>query len=177
MIRVFIGSHQRFERVEPVIKYSILKHASEPVEINFLRPEYYDCDDSGCTGFSKMRYEIPRICNYQGYAIYLDVDMILMDDIAKLWRQRMDDEWVRLDDGATEVMVIDCRRRTPKWFNNISSEWNREDWNCDSWFVDDAKLIHYTDLKSQPWFGGTKYPELAQLWFDLEKEALEKNTQ
>lgn len=40
-----------------------------------------------------------------------------------------------------------------------------------------VKCIKLAELKSQPWFGGTKYPELAKIWFDLEKEALEANTQ
>lgn len=195
MIRVFIGSHKRFDRVEPVIKHSILKHASEPVEINIMRPEYYGCEDSGCTGFSKMRYEIPRICDYQGCAIYLDVDMILMSDIRGLaslvdyFNPRFGG--LSMSDRSDEVCIINC-----EWFGNkkhfhlsnrqgfqmalepkIPKEWNCEDYDFPNWKVEDAKLIHYTDLKSQPWFGGKKYPELAKLWFDMEREAHEANPQ
>lgn len=175
MIRVFIGSHKRFERVEPVIEYSIRKHASEPVEINFMRPEYYGCEDSGCTGFSEMRWQISRICNHEGYAIYLDVDMVLMADIKDLWDLKAPYETRLMYDGSSEVMVIDCKK-TKALTHEIPGEWNCEDYNFPNWKIEDAKLIHFTDLKSQPWFGGTKYPELAQLWFDLEKEALEENT-
>lgn len=177
MIRVFIGSHKRFERCEPVIKYSILKHASEPVEINIMRPEYYGCEDSGCTGFSKMRYEIPRICNYEGYAIYLDVDMVLMTDIKNLWEQRHYEKDVILCDGSTEVMVFNCKNKRLNPLKWIGLSWNCEDYNYQNWKIEDAKLIHFTDLTSQPWFGGTKYPELAKLWFDLEIESLEASTQ
>jgi hypothetical protein len=174
MIRVFIGSHKKFERVEPVIEYSIRKHASEPVEINIMRPEYYDCTDSGCTGFSLIRWEIPRICNYEGYAIYLDVDMILMSDIKELWDMRTPKSNLRMIDGANEVMVTDCSYRSPS-FNAIPKEWNCEDYDYPNWKLEEAKLIHFTDLKSQPWDGGTKYPELAYIWFDIEREYLEAN--
>lgn len=177
MIRVFIGSHKRFERVEPVIEYSILKHASEPVEINIVRPEYYGFEDSGCTGFSKIRYEIPKICNYEGFAIYLDVDMILMSDIKELWEQRHYEKDVVMRDGSTEVAVFNCKNKKFNPLRYLGSLWNCEDYNYPNWKIEDAKLIHFTDLKSQPWFGGTKYPELAQLWFDMEKEAIEANKQ
>lgn len=185
MIRIFIGSHKRFERCEPVIEYSIRKHASEPVEINFLRPEYYGMPDSGCTGFSKMRYEIPRICNYQGHAIYLDVDMILMADIAELWSYRGDYCNSTLKDCSDEVCVIDCEywmRESKKPSGTsfsyhshpiIDYEWNCEDWKYPLWKIEDAKIIHFTDLKCQPWFYEHPHPELAKIWFDLEKEAIE----
>jgi len=91
-----------------------------------------------------------------------------------LWGYRCDKTSI-IKDGSSEVMVVNCG--CSNRFNIIPAEWNCEDWNAANWKIEDAKLIHFTDLKSQPWFGGTKYPELAKIWFDLEKEALEANTQ
>jgi hypothetical protein len=176
MIRVFIGSHKRFERVEPVIEYSIRKHASESVEVNIMRPEYYGYPDSGCTGFTEMRYKIPEICGYEGFAIYLDVDMILMDDIAKLWAYKKPCHWVKMHDGSSEVMVMDCNKESRYCSNSIPIEWNCEDCFPENWEMENAKLIHFTDLKCQPWFYDHPNKELAQIWFDMEKEALEANT-
>lgn len=173
MIRVFIGSHRRFERVEPVIEYSIRKYATEPVEIVILRPEYFGCEDSGCTGFSKMRWEIPRICNYEGHAIYLDVDMVLQADIKELWAYRAY-RTATMYDGSTEVMVINCSN--PERVGIIPKEWNVEDYAATPEDLETAKLIHYTDLKTQPWFYDHPKPWLTKIWFDLEKE-IETNRQ
>lgn len=177
MIRVFIGSHKRFERCEPVIEYSIRKYASEPVDIKFLRPEYYGCEDSGCTGFSKMRWEIPRICNYKGHAIYLDVDMILQADIAGLWGYRSPHRNIVLVDGSTEAMVLNCEKPANLVLPAIPKEWNVEDWKAEPEDLETAKLIHFTDLKNQPWFYDHPKPWLSKIWFDMEREALEANSQ
>ncbi|MFW0776215.1 MAG: hypothetical protein ACN2B6_00655 [Rickettsiales bacterium] len=176
MIRVFIGSHKKFERCEPVIEYSIRKYASEPVDIKFLRPEYYGCEDAGCTGFSLMRWEIPRICNYEGHAIYLDVDMILLADIADLWAYKSTNH-VILKDSSTEVMVLNCAksRECPK-LEILLEHWNVEDWKAEPKDLETAKLIHFTDLKNQPWFYDHPKPWLSQIWFDMEREALEANS-
>lgn len=175
MIRVFIGSHKRFERCEPVIEYSIRKYASEPVEINIMRPEYYGCEDAGCTGFSKMRWEVPRICNYQGHAIYLDVDMILQADIAGLWSYRHLNDCVMVD-GSTEVMVMNCGNRVSALYPSIHYVWNLEDYRAEPEGLETAKLIHFTDLKNQPWFYEHPKPWLSKIWFDMERESLEANT-
>ena len=37
------------------------------------------------TGFSLLRWDIPRRCNYEGFAIYLDSDQIVLADIYDLW--------------------------------------------------------------------------------------------
>lgn len=166
-IRIFIGSHKKFSRCEPVIKYSIEKYASQPVDIKFLRPEYYGKQDTGCTGFSKMRWEIPRICDYKGHAIYLDVDMILMSDIAELWAYKSN-KTVLLKDGSTEVMVMNCSNTDS--VKSIPLEWNVEDYSATPDDLITARLIHFTDLKCQPWFHEHPKPWLSKIWFDMEKE-------
>lgn len=176
MINIVIGSHKRFERVEPVIEYSILKHASEPVNIIIARPEYFNLPDSGCTGFSDIRKHVPTIMNFQSSAIYLDVDMLLVSDIAELWEMRRPGKhWVMLD-GATEVAVMDCRERV-KCQCVIPREWNVTDWNCELEQLETAKLLHFTDLKNQPWFYEHPKPWLADIWYQYEREAHEKNPQ
>ena len=38
-----------------------------------------------------VRFLVPFLCNFEGWAIFLDGDMIVRDDIAKLWKMR--DPW------------------------------------------------------------------------------------
>lgn len=172
-IKVFIGSHKRFARCEPVIEYSIRKYASEPVDIQFLRPDRYGCPETGCTGFSRMRWEIPRICNHKGYAIYLDVDMILMTDIKELWDMRQEGKCLTMMDGSTEVMVMDCNYASKLAY--IPHEWNVEDYRATREDIAEAKIIHYTDLKTQPWFYEHPKPWLSGIWFDMEREIEKTN--
>jgi len=143
-IPVFIGISERFRIVEGMTERSIREHTSAPVEITHLYPEI----ESGCTGFSDVRYSIR-------YGIYLDCDMIVLGDIAELWNYRQADRFVCMKDGSTEVAVIDCKHfctnkreqyMLPK-VCNIPPEWNVEDR-----VTPDAKLVHYTNLDTQPWF-------------------------
>ena len=41
------------------------------------------------TGFSFSRFRIPQLCNWTGRGIYLDADMLVFTDIARLWQTDM----------------------------------------------------------------------------------------
>lgn len=167
MIRVFIATDGDIHQdAEKVVEYSIRKHASEEVDINFIRPGW----KSGCTGFTTHRFLIPHLCNFEGYAIYLDVDMLLLADIKELWDYRQPGLWMTTP-KRDDVSVIDCSA-----FRNLPSPYNLEtkpkmynkkyirdvigahhvegiplDWNTCDTITPTAKLIHYTDLNTQPW--------------------------
>ena len=82
MIRIFIGTDGDFHQdAEKVIEYSIRKNTEQEVDLNFIRPGY----KNGVTGFTNHRFIIPELCNYEGYAIYLDVDMLVLGDLSELW--------------------------------------------------------------------------------------------
>lgn len=146
MINVYVGSHARYAAHEPVLKYSIEKNTTKPVNVHFMRAADMGLPEEGCTGFSKLRFHIPKIAT--GYAIYLDVDMLVTGDIAKLYDYRWPGKWACLVDGSTEVMVIDTSRPSPAYVRNIPMEWNSEDR-----ITDGMQLLHFTDLTCQPWFG------------------------
>jgi hypothetical protein len=141
---------------------SIREHTNEPVQITHIYPEV----ESGCTGFSDVRYEIR-------HGIYLDCDMVVLGDIAELWGYRRAGRFVCLEDGSTEVAVIDCehlcrnkhqQHLLPKDCT-IPLAWNVEDHKTPGAIPSDAKLLHYTDLSRQPWVHGAHpNPELEQLW-------------
>jgi hypothetical protein len=167
MIKVYIATdgdiHQDAERV---IEYSIRKHASEDVEINFIRPGW----KIGCTGFTTHRYLIPELCNFEGYAIYLDVDMLPLSDIKELWDYKQPGKWMTTP-KRDDVSVIDCSafrdippsdklKNEPKVYNKkyirkLIGDRHVEgiplDWNTCDMITPTAKLIHYTDLNTQPW--------------------------
>ena len=96
LIRVFIG----YDRKEPVafyvLSHSIHARASRPVSITpvmlseLTGKMWRDRHSLQSTDFSFSRFLVPNLCNYEGWAIFMDCDMLTLDDIAKLWDLRDD---------------------------------------------------------------------------------------
>lgn len=94
MIRIFIGYDPREAIAYHVLSHSILHRASEPVSITpvalsglrycFERQR----DPLQSTDFTFTRFLVPWLCNYAGWALFLDCDMLVLDDVAKLWELR-----------------------------------------------------------------------------------------
>ena len=96
MIRVFIGYDDREAVAFNVLSHSIHQRASEPVAItpvalSQLQGIYRrDRDPLQSTDFSFSRFLVPWLCDYRGWAIFTDCDMLVLQDIAELWRLRDD---------------------------------------------------------------------------------------
>ena len=88
-IRVFVGADDSQLVAAAVLEYSIRKHASRPVEFTVMQdmdvPTPKDPANRPRTGFSFYRFLIPRLCGYEGRALYLDCDMQVFSDMAELW--------------------------------------------------------------------------------------------
>ena len=90
MIRVFVGTDSDVHQdAEKVLEYSIRKNTAEEVDLVFMHPGW----KSVPTGFSTHRYMIPELCNWEGYAIFLDVDMLVLGDLAELMEYRVEGKW------------------------------------------------------------------------------------
>lgn len=117
--KVFIGWDSRESVAADVCAHSIRKRASIDVDIQYLkhrelrkiglfrRPWSLDPDTGNfrdgidgrpfSTEFSHTRFLVPEIMRYQGWAIFMDSDMVFMSDIKKLFD---------LLDPAKAVMVV-----------------------------------------------------------------------
>jgi hypothetical protein len=92
VIRVFVGYDPREAVAFSVLAHSIHARASQPVSVTplrlselkgiYTRPR----NELQSTDFSFSRFLTPWLCDYQGWAIFMDCDMIALDDIASLWR-------------------------------------------------------------------------------------------
>lgn len=200
MIRVFIGTDSTIhQKAEKVIKYSILKNTNSEVDIRFMQPGW---KSPGPTGFTLHRYMIPKLCNYEGYAIYLDVDMLVLGDIKDLWNYKTQGKWCvppktrkQLND---DVSVIDCAafKDLPKestlkkmrkedirskigkrYLQNIPKEWNSIDK-----ILPNIQLLHFSRLGTQPWhpkpnktYKPHKYHAAVELFFQYYEEAIKND--
>jgi len=144
MIPIFIGISERFKCVEGITQRSILENTNSEVDITHVYPKI----ESGCTGFSNVRYDIE-------YGIYLDCDMIVLDDIAELWAYRKPNKYVCMKDCSTEVAVIDCQHQCKNKYHHHLLPLSCDIpliWNVEDKVIPGMKLLHFTSLKTQPWF-------------------------
>jgi len=128
MIRIFIG----YDPVEagtlyPLI-HSIHRHSSMPVSItpvslaNLDGILTRDRHPMQSNDFAFSRFLVPWMCDFKGHAIFMDCDMIVRDDIAKLWAHR--------DDKA--VKVVHHNHIPPedtKYLGNVQTKYSRKNWS------------------------------------------------
>ena len=97
-IRVFVGCDDSQLVAAAVLEYSIRRHASRPVEFTVMKdlpvPEPRDPANRARTGFSFYRFLIPKLCDFQGRALYLDSDMQVFADMSELWEIPFGDDTV-----------------------------------------------------------------------------------
>ena len=134
-IRVFIGTDDTQAVSTAVLKHSIVSRTDSPLEFRELRDLHTGLENEFYTGFSFYRWGIPRACDFEGRAVYLDTDIVVLCDIEELWRLPLDSHshlcrprprfgfrgWrpKRLGGAYTSVMLVDCAR---------AQDWNFPDW-------------------------------------------------
>jgi hypothetical protein len=82
---VFAGFDPREAIGFHVFASSLFRHTERPVSLTPLSGKQRD----GTNAFTYARFQVPRLCDYEGWAIFVDgSDMLCRDDIAKLWDLR-----------------------------------------------------------------------------------------
>jgi lipopolysaccharide biosynthesis glycosyltransferase len=135
-IPVYVGYDPREAIAYHTCVNSIIRHASKPVAIipvalNLFR-DYEETHTDGSNHFIYTRFLVPHLQEYTGWAIFIDGDMIVRDDIAKLWE---------LQNPYMDVMVVkhDYQTRMPvKYLGAKNENYPRKNWssvilwNCNS---------------------------------------------
>ena len=94
MIRIFIGFDPRETVAYHVLSHSIHARASAPVSIAPLMLSQLgglmtrERNSLQSTDFSFSRFLTPYLCGFEGWAMFMDCDMLVLEDIAKLWALR-----------------------------------------------------------------------------------------
>lgn len=129
MIRVFIGFDQRETVAFHVLAHSIHARASAPVEIAPLMLSQLkgvftrEWNALQSTEFSFSRFLVPYLSGYCDWSLFCDCDMLMLDDIAKLWDLR-DDRF------AVQVVKHDHRpRETTKFLDQPQSKYEKKNWS------------------------------------------------
>ena len=102
MIRVFIGFDPRETVAFHVLSQSIHARASQPVAITPVMLSQLEGlmtrerNPLQSTDFSFSRFLTPYLCDYDGWAVFMDCDMLVLQDMAKLWALRDDNYAVQV---------------------------------------------------------------------------------
>jgi len=129
MIRIFIGYDPREPAAYHVLCHSILARASEPVTIAPLTSSALRSDlwrprhPLQSTDFSFSRFLVPHLCGHDGWALFMDCDMLVRRDIAELWAMRD-------PDMAVQVVKHDhTPRERAKFLGAIQTRYERKNWS------------------------------------------------
>jgi hypothetical protein len=96
LIRVFVGYDAKLPVLYNVLQHSIQVRSSRPVSITPIMLSQLsgihtrERHPLASTEFSFSRFLVPFLSDYQGWSIFIDNDMLVLDDIAKLWDLRDD---------------------------------------------------------------------------------------
>lgn len=99
MIQIFIGYDKRERTATSLLIDSLNKYSSSPLSITLIKREQLQGiltrprGSLDSTDFSTSRFLTPYISEYAGWSIFMDCDMLLQDDITKLWNLQDDQHW------------------------------------------------------------------------------------
>ena len=95
MLTVYIGWDSREPIAADVCRHSILEHATIPVDIVMLKQDelrkrnlyWRDVDKLASTEFTFTRFLVCELNQFEGMAIFMDSDMVMLTDIAELMKE------------------------------------------------------------------------------------------
>jgi hypothetical protein len=129
MIPVFIGYDPREAVAYSVLAHSIQARASRPVSVaplmlsqlkGVLTRERHPLQS---TDFSFSRFLTPHLSGYSGWSVFMDCDMLMLEDIARLWALR---------DDRYAVMVVKHHhvpRETVKFLGEPQTKYEKKNWS------------------------------------------------
>lgn len=129
MIRVFVGYDSKLPVLYNVLQHSIQVRSSKPVHISpimlsQLKGIYTrERHPLASTEFSFSRFLVPYLSEYEGWSLFIDNDMLMLDDIAKLWELR---------DDRFSIMCTKHDHKPGediKFLNTVQTKYEKKNWS------------------------------------------------
>ena len=128
-VRIFVGYDPREAVAFDVLAHSIQTRTSSPVSLTPLKLSelgdlmWRERHELQSTDFSFSRFLVPYLCDFVGWAIFMDCDMLVLGDIASLWDLR-DERY------AVQVVQHDHRpRETTKFLDQPQTTYEKKNWS------------------------------------------------
>jgi lipopolysaccharide biosynthesis glycosyltransferase len=136
-MKIFVGYDIREDIAYQVCEYSIHKHQANAEVLALKQRELRDSgiytravDPLSSTEFTFTRFFVPYLADYKGWAVFVDCDVVFVDDVKKLFDQA-DDQYavmvVKHDYTPKESIKMDGCKQLPYPRKNWSSMIL---WNC-----------------------------------------------
>jgi hypothetical protein len=129
LIRVFIGYDPKEEVAFHVLQRSIHERASQPVSITPISLSQLngifrrERNPLQSTEFSFSRFLTPWLCGFDGWALFVDCDMLMRGDIAELWKLR-DPKY------AVQVVKHDyVPKEETKFLGAVQTKYEKKNWS------------------------------------------------
>ena len=127
MINIFIGYDHREAIAYHVCANSIIRQSSKPISLIPLAlrnlQDYEEKHTDGSNQFIYSRFLVPHLMEYKGWAIFMDGDMLVRDDIVKLWEMRDDTK-------AVQVVKHDYKTKlSEKYLGSKNEDYPRKNWS------------------------------------------------
>ena len=187
--KIFIGTSPNGEDyiIEAIYEYTLRLNSSTDLEITWMRQSnnkesiFYNWNTRlWSTPFSGFRWAVAEANNFEGKAIYTDVDMINFCDINELFNLDLNGKPFGAKQGSRFgeyelcVMLIDCESckeliplaKKYKKKKNAHFEFRKKfcnsnlittidsSWNCfdgEEMDINEIKQLHFTNMPTQPW--------------------------
>ena len=179
---IYIGFDPRESLAYHVCCQSIIEHASVPVAFHPLASNLlggFDGQRDGTNAFIFSRFLVPYVQKWRGWALFIDGDMIVRDDVAKVFDLR--DEYM-----AALVVKHEYKTKFPRKYigtplENDNIDYPRKNWSS----VILWNCAHYANRGLRPqvvektetaylhrfgWIPDDRLGELPQVWNWLEQE-------
>ena len=176
-IRIFIGYDPREAVAYSVLAHSINARASRPVATTPLMLSQLagihtrERHPLQSTDFSFSRFLVPYLCGFEGWAIFMDCDMLVLDDIARLWDLR---------DERYAVQVVKHEHRPVedvKFLGATQTKYEKKNWSsvilfntgrCRALTADYVNKASGLELHQFKWLAGDhEIGELPSRWNHL----------
>lgn len=129
MIKVFVGFDSNLPVLYNVLQHSIQKRSSKPVAIvpiilSQLKGIYNrERHPLASTEFSFSRFLVPYLSDFSGWSLFIDNDMLFLDDVSKLWDLR---------DENFSVMCtkhVHSPAEEVKFLNTVQTKYEKKNWS------------------------------------------------
>ena len=84
-LRIFIGYDHRQAIAYNVLQFSLYRRLSKPLAISPLVLSTLPMTRQGLTPFTFSRFLVPWLCDFRGWALFLDIDFLALGDVAELF--------------------------------------------------------------------------------------------
>jgi len=172
MIKMFIGydpgeivAYHTF--VNSIMRRSSVPVSFTPIMLNQLPELTRPRDPLQSNEFAFSRWLVPYLCGYEGWAIFADCDMLMLEDIKELWDLR---------DESKAVQVVK-HNHVPenelKYLDTIQTKYERKNWSsvmlfnnrkCEGLTPEYVNTAHGLDLHQFKWLPDELIGEIPKEW-------------